>query len=83
MDTSKTDPAEHHIIERHARAAESKKKLSEAVAIVADDEKPGIQAIATMAPTCRPRLRRKPAIFRRGLRWSEVARLLSLLGTAQ
>ncbi len=36
-------------------AAVSKKKPSDAVAIVSYDEKPGIQAIATTAPICRPR----------------------------
>ena len=39
-------------------AAVSKKKLSDAMAIISYDEKPGIQAIATTAPDLPPRARR-------------------------
>jgi len=35
-------------------AAGSEKKPNDAVAIISYDEKPGIQAIETTAPTCRP-----------------------------
>ena len=41
---------------KRAAAAKKNAKPSEAVAIVSYDEKPGIQAIATTARTCRPSL---------------------------
>jgi hypothetical protein len=36
------------------KAAAATKKPNNAVAVIAYDEKPGIQAIDTTAPTCRP-----------------------------
>src|ERR1700688_1824966 len=42
------------ILKQAAVASKEKKKPSDAVAIISYDEKPGIQAIATTAPICRP-----------------------------